>query len=281
MYRKILALILFASLTALCTSSAQIVLAQQDYRVLRFDETVTVLDCKTVEVSLDYNFMWLSEGYYANTWYMNIPTADAYGITVEDENGPLPFNASVQGDWTQLTIDLNRDVHANQSCHLKIGYLAADKIKSTGPDRSLGMWIVSESAYKDNITLTVNLPKSFGVVKYEPSFLSAKEMTDGVVLSGQRLGVDAGTDYYLSVEFVDAVVRYDMIYKYVFGNNGSAVEPAPEFEIPTYVETTTQDVTQVNITPTTFTTWYDGSDNLRAKFKMPAVTNSSKIYRFL
>jgi len=268
---KILIILLFTSLIASYVPYPT-VSASENYKVLLFDETVTVLDSRTVQVSLNYKFMpLLMEGYYYSTWYMYIHTADAYGITVENEYGPLPFNASVEGNWTLLVIDLRRQVYANQSYLLKIGYLATDRIESKGPERNLRMWTVSDSVYKENVTLTVNLPKGFGVVKYEPLFLSSKEGANGTVLCGQMLGVDAGTGYYLSVEFADTVVRYDVTYKYTFVNEGSATEDTPEFEVPAPLNTQRQEITQISYTPTPISTSYDESGNLRAKFRTPSI----------
>jgi transglutaminase-like putative cysteine protease len=129
------------------------------------------------------------------------------------------------------------------------------------------MWTVTDNVYKENVTLTVNIPEDFGVVKYEPSFLSSKEEASGTVLSGQRLGVGADTDYYLSVEFADEVVRYDVTYRYTFVNQGSATESTPEFEVPGPLEGEGQEISQISYDPSPISTSYDESGNLRAKFR--------------
>lgn len=138
MNRKILIILLFTSLIASYVPYPT-VSASENYKVLLFDETVTVLDSRTVQVSLNYKFMpLLREGHYYNTWYRYIHTADAYGITVENEYGPLSFNASVKGNWTLLVIDLGRHVYANQSYLLKIGYFATDVIETRALKRTSG-----------------------------------------------------------------------------------------------------------------------------------------------
>ena len=246
--------------------------ASGNYKVLLFDETITVLDSRTVHVSLNYKFMaLLRKGYYYNTWRIYIETADAFGITVEDEYGPLSFNMSVNGNWTRLDINLRREVYGNQSYLLRIGYFAADRIQSIGPERNLRMWTVTDSVYKENVTLTVKLPKDFGVVKYEPPFLNFKEEANGTVLYGQMLGVDAETKYYLKVRFANAVALYDVTCKYTFVNKGSSTENAPEFEVPGPIDAQGQEIIQVSYSPTPISTYRDDSGNLRVKFKTSSV----------
>ncbi|MBM5804575.1 MAG: hypothetical protein FJZ49_00650 [Candidatus Verstraetearchaeota archaeon] len=277
MNRKILIVFLLTSLIASYVPYPT-VSASENYKVLLFDETVTVLDSRTVQVSLNYKFMpLLMEGYYYSTWYMYIHTADAYGITVENEYGPLPFNASVEGNWTLLVIDLGRHVYANQSYLLKIGYLATDVIESKGPEKNLRMWTVTDSVYKENVTLTINIPKGFGVVKYEPLFLSSREGADGTVLSGQMLGVGSDAKYYLGVEFADTVVQYAVAYSYTFVNEGSATESTPKFEVPGPLESGGQEVSQVSYNPSPISTSYDESGNLRALFRTSPIAPGGNV----
>jgi len=275
--KKILLSLLFASLI-LSYIPYPTVSASQNYKVLLFDETITVLDSRTVQISLNYKFMpLLKEGYYYNTWFMELDTADAYGITVEDEYGHLPFNASLDGSWTQLAIDLRGQVYANQSYLLKISYLAGDMIETEGPEKGLRVWTVTDSVYKENVTLTVNIPKSFGVVKYEPLFLSSREGADGTVLSGQMLGVGSDAKYYLSVEFADTVVQYDVAYNYTFVNQGSATESTPKFEVPGPLESGGQEVSQVSYNPSPISTSYDESGNLRTLFRTSPIAPGGNV----
>ena len=280
---KILLSLLLASLILSCIPYPTFS-ASQDYKVLLFGETITVLNSRTAQISLHYKFMpLLREGYYYHTWYMYIDTKDAYGITVQNEYGPLPFNASLYDSWTKLVIDLRRRVYANQSYLLKISYLTGDKIETKGPEKNLRVWTVTDSVYKENVTLTVNIPKSFGVVKYEvkdePLFLSSREGADSTVLSGQRLGVGSDKQYYLSVEFAETVVQYDIAYKYTFVNHGSATESTPEFEVPGpgTLESERQEVLQISYDPSPISTSYDESGNLRAKFSTSPVASGGNV----
>ena len=73
--------------------SKPIVFASTNYELLLYNETITVIDRSTVHVILNYEFFTLlDEGYYFDSWYKNIHTADAYGIAIEGESGPLSFN---------------------------------------------------------------------------------------------------------------------------------------------------------------------------------------------
>jgi len=150
--------------------------SSENYKILLYDETVTIHDDLSVKVQLNYIFTPLiEEGYYFDTWSMYIHTADTQRISVENEYGPLNFNKAVEGNWTLLTIDLGRKVYANQTYLLKVSFYADDRITITGSEKSLGIWTITDDVYKENVTLTVNIPKSYGLVKYEPSFLSKRE----------------------------------------------------------------------------------------------------------
>jgi transglutaminase-like putative cysteine protease len=265
--RKILLSLLLASLIVSCVPYPT-VSASENYRLLLFDETVTVLDSRTVQVLLNYKFMPLLEkGYYFNTWSMYIHTADAFGITIEGENASLHFKPIVEGNWTRLDIDLGRKVYTNQSCLLKISYFATDRMEAKGPEKTLRMRTVTDRVYKDNVTLTVNIPKGYGLIEYEPPFLSSRESADGAVLSSHRLGVGADESYYLSVKFADPVVQYDVIYRYTFTNKGSTTERTPKFEVPGPLEVGRQEVSQISYSPSPISTSYDESGNLRSKFR--------------
>lgn len=246
--------------------------SSENYEVLLFEETVTVLEDLSVQVLLNYEFMpLLEEGYFFDTWTMYIHTADAYRITVENEYGPLRFDQSVEGNWTLLTIDLGREVYANQTCLLKISYFATDRITIMGSEKTLRMWTVTDSVYKENVTLTVNIPKSYGLIKFEPSFLSKREGADNITLSGQMLGVGADEQYYLDVKLADMVVRYNVTYKYAFTNGGSKTEDVFEFEVPGPLEVGLQEVSQISSVPTPVSISYDESGNPWYKFMTPSI----------
>ena len=271
MNKKTIVILSSILLVTLCVPYST-VYASENYKVLLFDETITVLDVRTVQVSLNYRFMaLLRPGYYYDAWYIPINTANAYGITVEDEYGALPFNVSVSGNWTLLAISLRRRVFANESYLLRISYLAADRIVSTGPERNLRMWTVTDRVYKENVNLTVRLPKGFGVVKYEPPFLSYVEGAGGAVLHGQMSGVSADTQYWLDVEFADTVSWYNVTCHYTFVNKGSSTEYSPEFEVPGPLSIEGQEIMQVSYKPTPVSTFYDESGNLRVKFRISSV----------
>jgi len=163
----------------------------------------------------------IEQGYYFDTWPMYIHTADVSGISVENEHGPLSFEQSVDGNWTLLTIDLGRKVYTNQTYLLKISYYAYDRITVKGSEKTLRKWTVTKSVYKENVTLTVNIPKSFGLIEYEPSFLSKREHADCILLSGQMLSVGAEEHYYLNVKFADTDVQYNVTFIYTYTNEGS------------------------------------------------------------
>jgi len=259
--------------------------ASDKYRLLLFDETVTVLDSRTVHVLLNYKFVPLLEkDHYFNTKSMYIHTGDACGIKIEGENGSLHFKPIVEGNWTRLVIDLGRKVYANQSCLLKISYFAKDRMESEGPEKTVRMWTVQDKVYKENVTLTVNIPKGYGLIEYKPSFLSSRESADGAVLSGCRLGVGADESYYLSVKFAETVVQHDVIYRYTFTNEGSTTERTPKFEVPGPQEVGRQEVSQISYNPSPISTSYDESGNLRSKFRTSSIApgrNTTITIRFV
>ncbi|EMR73931.1 transglutaminase-like enzyme, predicted cysteine protease [Thaumarchaeota archaeon SCGC AB-539-E09] len=246
--------------------------ASENYKVLLFDETVTVLDNLTVHVLLNYKFMpLLDEGYYFDTWYINIHTAEASGITVEGVSGALTFTSTVDGNWTLLVIDLGSKVFSNQNYLLKISYFATDRVEVKGPEKILSMWAETRSSYMENVTLTVNIPKGYSLIEYEPPFLSCKESMDGVVLSGQRVEVGANESYYLRVKFADTVVMYNVTCRYTFTNIGSKTEGKPKFEVPGPLELGMQEVSQISYDPSPISTSYDESGNLRCKFRTSSI----------
>jgi len=277
MERKILLSLIFGFLILSCTSHPTFC-ASPNYKVLLFDETITVLDSKTAQISLNYKFMpLLKEGYYFDTWYMPLNTENASEIIVRDEYGPLNFNTSVYADWTNLAITLRNQVYANQSYLLKISYLAKDIIETIGPEKDLKMWTATDSVYKENVTLTVNIPRSYEVIKYEPLFLSNKKGANDTVLSGQMLGVNSDTEYYLNVELADTIAEYDVTQTYTFVNKGSATESAPQFELPGPLESERQEVTQIRYSPSPSSTYYDESGNLRVLFKTSPIAPGGNV----
>ena len=241
--------------------------SSEHYKILLYDETVTIRDDLSVKVQLNYIFtLLIEEGYYFDTWSMYIHTADTQRISVENEYGPLNFDKAVEGNWTLLTIDLGRKVYANQTYLLKVSFYADDRITITGSEKSLGIWTITDDVYKENVTLTVNIPQSYGLVKYEPSFLSKRESADSTILSGQMLGVDAEEQYYLNVKLADTVVHYNVTYKYTFTNEGSKTEELGEFTVPGPLEGEFQEVLQIDCIPPPFSISHDESGNPRYTF---------------
>jgi transglutaminase-like putative cysteine protease len=269
--KKILFLILLISLS-IFNSPRSGFTASENYKILLFDETITVLDDLTVHVQLDYEFTPLLEaGYYYDSWKIYIHTADADHLSVEDESGPLQFDREVEGNRTLLSIDLGRQVFTNDTYLLRISYYANDRIKTIGPEKTLAMWTIISKAYKENITLTVNIPKTYSIIQYEPSFLTEWKSTDQINLSGQMLGVEAEEQYYLKVMIADTSVQYETNYRYTFTNEGSETEDDFEIEIPGPFETELQDILQLNCTPAPVSTSYDDSGNPRYKFVVESV----------
>jgi transglutaminase-like putative cysteine protease len=269
--KKILFLILLTSFSILNSPHSGFT-ASENYKILLFDETVTVLDDLSVHVQLDYEFTPLLEvGYYFDYWNFYIHTSGADHLTVEDESGSLQFDREVEGNWTKLSIDLGRQVFTDDICLLKISYYANDRITTIGPEKTLTMWTLPNNAYKENVTLTVNIPKTYELIQHEPSFLTERESTDQIKLSGQMLGVEAEEQYYLEVMIADTSVQYETTYRYTFTNEGSETEDVFEFEIPGPFETELQDILQINCTPAPASTSYDDSGNPRYKFVVESV----------
>ncbi|MEM2750296.1 MAG: transglutaminase domain-containing protein [Nitrososphaerales archaeon] len=278
MNRKVALLFLLFTLIILSCITYPAFSAPQYYKVLLFDEKITVIDSKIVYVSLNYKFMpLLSEGWYYKSWPIYLNTKDAYGIIVQSEYGLLPFNVSLHGNWTKLDIDLKRRVYSNQAYLLKISYFARDSIKVLGPEKSLGMWTVTDDADKENVTLTINIPKNLGVVKYEPTFLEIKEGANGTILSGQRLKASSDEKYYLNVILADTVAQYNITYRYIFVNQGSSTESSPEFEVSGPIASGMQEVSHISYNPLPISTSYDESGNLRVRFKTPPIAPRGSI----
>lgn len=251
--------------------------SSENYKILLYDESVTVLDDLSVQVLLNYEFMPLIEqGYYYNTWHINLHTAKADRISVENEYGPLNFEKIVEGNWTLLTIDLGRKVYRNQICVLRISYFAYDRIKVIGPQKTIGMWTVTDNVYKENVTLTVNFPKKYGLIKYEPAFLNKRESTNRTILSGQMLGIGNDDKYYLRVKFADTLVHYNVTYKYTFTNEGSKTEDVFEYEVIGPFERGMQEVLQIFCIPTPVSISYDESGNPRYKFKIRSIASGGQ-----
>lgn len=262
MDRKIIILVLIVSALALFVS-IHAVAANGDYRVLGYNETVTVLDDRTVMVSLDYNFSW---NYTVRYWSMNVQSGDAYGIVVENENGPLPFTSTASANWTLLEIDLMQDVHAGQTYRLKVSYLSQDNIQSIGPERDLSMWTVSDSVPKDSVSLTVKVPKSYGIVSWDPQFMTVTDNANETVLHGQTANVSANTNLVLNVKYALTTVRYDIVYQYLFNNTGSSTDFGSEFELPIYTQSVNQENAPYSSIPASVYNWNDSSDNLRGQY---------------
>jgi len=246
--------------------------SSENYKVLVFDEIITVLDDLSVHVQLNYAFVPLiEERYYFDTWSMNIHTADAHRISVENECGPLQFEQAVEGNWTLLTIDLGRKVYANQTYLLKISFYADDRVKVSGSEKSLRMWTLTDNAYKENVTLTVNIPQGYGLVQYEPSFLVKRQSAEGIQLSGEMLGVSSEEHYYLDVQMADTVVHYNVTYEYTFTNEGSKTENSGEFTVPGSLEWESQEVLHEDCTPPPDSISIDESGNRGYKFVMDPI----------
>jgi len=269
--KKILFFILITSFTVLRTPHP-VHASSENYKILLYDESVTVFDDLSVKVLLNYEFIPLIEqGYYYDTWRMHIHTADVSGISVENEYGPLSFEQSVDGNWTLLTIDLGRKVYTNQIYLLRISYYAYDRITVKGSEKTLRKWTVTNSVYKENVTLTVNIPKSFGLIEYEPSFLSKREHADCILLSGQMLSVGAEEHYYLNVTFADTDVQYNVTFIYTYTNEGSKTEDDCEFVVPGPLDAELQEVLQIFCIPTPDSISYDESGNPRYMFKIRSI----------
>ncbi|MGA2573014.1 MAG: transglutaminase domain-containing protein [Candidatus Methanomethylicaceae archaeon] len=263
--RKIIILVLIIFALALSVS-IHAVAADGDYKVLVYNETVTVLDDRTVMVSLDYNFSWNQDGYIVRDWSMNIPSGDAYGIVVENDNGPLPFTSTASANWTSLDIDLMQDVHAGQTYMFKVSYLSQDNIQSIGPERDLSMWTISDNVPKDSVSLTVKIPNSYGVVNWDPQFMTETNNANETVLNGQAANVSADTNLMLNVNYATTEVRYDIVYQYLFNNTGSSTDFGSEFELPIYTQSVDQENTPYSSIPAPVSTWNDSSENLRANY---------------
>lgn len=263
--RKIIILVLIISALALSVSIHAVV-ADGDYRVIGYNETVTILDDRTIMVSLDYNFSWNMNGYTVSNWSIYIPSGDAYGIVVENENGPLPFTSTASGDWTSLEINLMQDISAGQTFRLKVSYLSQDNIQPIGPERDLLMWTISDSVPKDSVSLTVKVPNSYGIVSWDPQFMTVTDDTNETVLHGQVANVSADTNLVLNVKYAAKVVRYDVVYEYLFNNTGSSTDFTPEFELLIYTQSINQENALYSSNPAPIYTWNDSSNNLRAKY---------------
>jgi len=259
-------LILLTLITVLSTPYP-VYSSSENYKISLIEETVTVLADLSAHVQLNYVFIPLiDEGYYYNTWSMSIHTANADRLSVENEYGPLQFDQVVDGNWTRLTIDLGRKVYANENYPLKISYFTDDRISINGPEKDLRMWTGRGGAFKENVSLTVNIPKSYGLIEYEPSFLSAEQSVNGTILSGQMMGVSAEESNYLNVKFADSIVHYNVTKKYTFTNEGSTTEDVFEYEVLGPLDTGLQEVMQIYCTPTPVSISYDESGNPRYNF---------------
>ncbi|MBC7121530.1 MAG: hypothetical protein H5T33_08225, partial [Candidatus Methanosuratus sp.] len=97
----------------------------------RFNTTVTVIDEKTVRVSMDYGFTWLDVSQSRDLWYVYVGDG-AYGITTEDEKGPLNYgtNFNVENGW--LPVHLREEVCAGQSCYFSVSYYAENRMTYNG-----------------------------------------------------------------------------------------------------------------------------------------------------
>lgn len=274
--KKKLLLILLTFFTVLATPYP-VSSSSENYKISLIEETVTILDDLSVHVQLNYAFIPLiEEGYYYDTWTINIHTGDADRITVENEYGPLQFEQVVDGNWTLLTIDLGRKVYANENYLLNISYFADDRISVLGSEKSLRMWTGTGGAYKENVTLTVNIPQNYGVVEYEPSFLSTEHSANGTKLSGQMIGVSAEESYYLNVKFADTVVYYNVTNTYTFTNEGSSTEDVFDYEVLGPLDTGLQEIMQINSVPTPVSISYDESGNPRYKFTIESIASGEQ-----
>jgi transglutaminase-like putative cysteine protease len=180
----------------------------EDHIVKRFNTTITVIDEKTVHVSIDYGFTWLNSNYSRDMWYVYVGT-DAYGIITEDEKGPLNYstNYSIENGWAPVR--LREGVNAGQSCYFKVSYYAENYITPAGQGQSqqkqyrLGMWAVWDNARKEDVAIKVNFPSWFSISSYDLSFLKAGTTQDGgTVLTARMQNVSYDTNYYLGVDLI-------------------------------------------------------------------------------
>ncbi len=174
-----------------------------DHIVKRFNTTVTVIDEKTIRVSIDYGFMWLDADHTRDIWYVYVGD-DAYGVTTEDEEGPLNYgtNYVVENGW--LPVKLRDEISAGESCYFSVNYYAENRVMSSGGGTyHVGMWIMWDTSPKEAVSLRVIIPSTLSVSRYEPSLLGAERTQNGAtVLSADARNLSYDTNYYLNVDMV-------------------------------------------------------------------------------
>ncbi len=175
-----------------------------DHIVKRFNTTVTIIDEKTIHVSIDYGFKWLDADHSRDTWY--VYTGDnAYGITTEDKKGPLNYgtNYKVENGW--LPVKLRTEINAGESCYFTVNYYAENRVTNDGQSLlgsyHVAMWIMWDLSPKEVVSVRIIIPGWFSVRRYDPSFLEAEHTQEGgTVLSTHAQNVSYDTNYYLNAD---------------------------------------------------------------------------------
>ncbi|MCX6648631.1 MAG: transglutaminase-like domain-containing protein [Candidatus Bathyarchaeota archaeon] len=177
-----------------------------DHIVKRFNTTVTVVDEKTVQVSIDYGFTWLDKDHTRDTWYVYVGDG-AYGITTEDEEGSLNYgtNYVVENGW--LPVKLRGEISAGESSYFRVSYYAENRVTNNGGSQPglyhVAMWIMWDTSPKEVVSVRIVVPSWLSVGRYEPSFLEAEKTRDGAtVLSAHAQNVGYDTNYYLNADLV-------------------------------------------------------------------------------
>jgi len=180
------------------------IIESKDHVVERFNTTITVMDERTVHVSIDYGFTWLDSNHSRDLWYVYVGDG-AYGITTEDEKGPLNFgtNYKVENGW--LPVRLREEIHAGQSCYFRVGYYAnyITQVRQAPQQERyhLAMWAVLDTAHKKDVAIRVNIPGWLSASSYDQSLLKAETAQDGgTVLTAHMQNVSYDTNYYLNVD---------------------------------------------------------------------------------
>jgi transglutaminase-like putative cysteine protease len=188
------------------TAAVHEVAESTDHIVKKFNTTVTIIDEKTVHVSIDYGFTWLDKDHTRDTWYVYVGD-NAYGITTEDEDGPLNYgtNYVVENGW--LPIRLREEINLGESRYFRVSYYAENRVTNNGGSQPgsyhVAMWIMWDTSPKETVSVMIVIPSWLSVSRYDPPFLEAENTQDGAtVLSAHAQNVSYDTNYYINADLV-------------------------------------------------------------------------------
>jgi transglutaminase-like putative cysteine protease len=188
------------------TAAVHEVAESTDHIVKKFNTTVTIIDEKTVHVSIDYGFTWLDKDHTRDTWYIYVGD-NTYGITTEDKDGPLNYgtNYAVENGW--LPIRLREEINAGESRYFRVSYYAENRVTNNEQSQPgsyhVAMWIMWDTSPKEVVSVRIVIPRWLSVSRYDPPFLETENTQDGAtVLSTHAQNVSYDTNYYLNADLV-------------------------------------------------------------------------------